>query len=167
MSWLERLNTMDEREATQALRGCCGSSAWASKVVRARPFRTTEALLAASEQAWSETGAEDWREAFSHHPKIGDLEGARKRFGASDAGKEQSGVVGAAEATLQALAEGNHAYEGRFGFIFIVCATGKNADEMLALLRSRLANGPQEELRIAAAEQSKITRLRLERLATS
>ncbi|HUP57055.1 MAG TPA: 2-oxo-4-hydroxy-4-carboxy-5-ureidoimidazoline decarboxylase, partial [Bdellovibrionota bacterium] len=93
-----------------------------------------------------------------HHPKIGDREELRKKF------SEQAGVAQASEATLQALAQGNADYEKRFGFIFIVCATGKSADEMLQILNARLPNAPEQELRIAAEEQGKITRIRLKKL---
>ena len=110
--------------------------------------------------------AADWREAFAHHPKIGDVESLRRKFASTSVwtAGEQSGVVGAEEAVLTALAEGNAAYEARFGYIFIVCATGKSAGEMLEILQTRLLSGPRTELRVAAEEQKKITRLRLEKL---
>src|SRR5262249_5689370 len=108
----------------------------------------------------------DWLEAFAAHPRIGAVESLRKKFAttAAWAAGEQAGVAGAPETVLQALADGNRRYEGRFGHIFIVCATGKNAARTLARLEQRLANAPGEELRVAAAEQAKITRLRLEKL---
>ena len=122
-------------------------------------------LVRAGEE-WNSLDRGDWLEAFAAHPRIGDVESLRKKFTATAdlCGAEQAGVKDAEKATIQALAEGNRQYEERFGHIFIVCATGKTAPEMLALLRSRLENDPDAELRIAAAEQAKITRLRLEKL---
>ena len=111
-------------------------------------------------------GEPEWREAFAHHPRIGDMASLRARF-ASTAGwaaDEQRGAAQATEETLAALARGNRVYEERFGCIFIVCATGKSAAEMLALLEARLGNDPEHEMRMAADEQMKITRLRLEKL---
>ena len=108
----------------------------------------------------------DWLEAFAAHPRIGDLDALRKKFAstANWCAGEQAGVAAADEAVLTALADGNRAYEARFGYIFIVCATGKSAAEMLAILTARLANDPEVELKVATAEQAKITRLRLEKL---
>jgi 2-oxo-4-hydroxy-4-carboxy-5-ureidoimidazoline decarboxylase len=123
-------------------------------------------MLAFAESAWWQMSPEDWLEAFSHHPKIGDLESLQKRFAATAdlAGREQSGAMAASPETLAALAEGNRAYEERFGYIFIVFATGRSADEMLALLRQRLPNDPEAEVKVAAAEQVKIMKLRLDRM---
>jgi 2-oxo-4-hydroxy-4-carboxy-5-ureidoimidazoline decarboxylase len=131
-----------------------------------RPFRHEADLFGAADQIWRGLTRADWLEAFASHPKIGDLDSLRTKFattGAWAAG-EQAGVAGAAEAVLQSLADGNAAYEAKFGYIFIVCASGKTAEEMLALLRQRLVNDPDEELRIAAAEQMKITCSRLAKL---
>jgi 2-oxo-4-hydroxy-4-carboxy-5-ureidoimidazoline decarboxylase len=111
----------------------------------------------------------DMLEAFSLHPEIGaDLAALRQRFAstAAWASAEQAGVAGTDDATLEALRDGNVRYRERFGYVFLVCATGRTAAEMLALLRARLANDPDTEQRIAAAEQAKITRLRLERLSS-
>ncbi len=131
-----------------------------------RPFGSHEALLAAAREDWSALSADDWREAFGHHPKIGDRDALRARFAATRhlAAAEQAGVDSASDAVLDALAAGNREYEAKFGFIFIVCATGRAADEMLTLLRDRLANEPGQEIRIAAEEQARITAIRLERL---
>jgi 2-oxo-4-hydroxy-4-carboxy-5-ureidoimidazoline decarboxylase len=128
-----------------------------------RPFGSQAALLSAARDEWFSLAREDWLEAFSHHPKIGDREALRERFAGTRhlSEREQSGVNGASDSVLEALAAGNHAYEKKFGHIFIVCATGKSATEMLGLLRSRLGNDPDVELRIAAAEQAKITEIRL------
>jgi 2-oxo-4-hydroxy-4-carboxy-5-ureidoimidazoline decarboxylase len=131
-----------------------------------RPFESADALFAAAEDVWAGLGRDDWLEAFAAHPRIGDIDGLRKKFAttADWSAGEQAGVAGAAEQVLRDLAAGNADYEARFGHTFIVCATGKTAAEMLALLRARLANDPAAELRVAAAEQAKITRLRLEKL---
>jgi 2-oxo-4-hydroxy-4-carboxy-5-ureidoimidazoline decarboxylase len=120
-------------------------------------------LLFAARNEWFGLTERDWLEAFSHHPKIGDRASLAARFPATHdlSAKEQSGVGSAQDDVITALAEGNEAYLERFGFIFIVCATGKSAEEMLALLRQRLGNERAAELRIAAEEQAKITALRL------
>jgi 2-oxo-4-hydroxy-4-carboxy-5-ureidoimidazoline decarboxylase len=166
MDALPRLNEMSAEAARAELLRCCGSSRWAEALAAARPFADAAALYAAAESVWWELSPGDWREAFAHHPKIGDRDALRARFAstAAWAAKEQAGALAAAEDVLDALAEGNRAYEERFGYIFIVCATGKTAAEMLALLRERLPNDPAKELLLAAGEQAKITRLRLARL---
>ena len=135
-------------------------------VASRRPFKTVTELCDAAERIWQALSPEDWKEAFSRHPRIGDLQSLRQKFAdtARWATTEQGGVQGSSEMVLQKLAEGNRLYETKFGYIFIVCAAGKNAHAMLALLQQRLMNDPTSELSIAGAEQSKITRLRLEKL---
>jgi 2-oxo-4-hydroxy-4-carboxy-5-ureidoimidazoline decarboxylase len=162
------INSMCAPDARAAFLSCCAASRWAVGMTGRRPFASAQELLDAAGRIWQSLSPADWLEAFAAHPKIGDLEEFRKKFGktASWPASEQAGVSGAAEATLLALAEGNRQYEAKFGYIFIVCASGKTAEEMLALLRERLGNDPAEELRIAAAEQDKIMRLRLERLTS-
>lgn len=162
---LTRLNGLTFEEAKAELMRCCGSSRWADGMARARPFRDAEQLLAEAEWLWSQTEPEDWHEAFKHHPRIGESQ-LRERFAATATwtSQEQRGMEGAHEAVIQGLADGNREYEQRFGFIFLVCATGKTAEEMLAILRARLGNTPDDELRTAAGEQAKITRIRLEKL---
>ncbi|NTX33869.1 2-oxo-4-hydroxy-4-carboxy-5-ureidoimidazoline decarboxylase [Myxococcus sp. CA033] len=169
MSALHRLNTLAPEAAREELLRCCGSSRWVEAMVRARPFRDVEHVLSEAGWLWEQTGPNDWQEAFKHHPRIGDVSSLRAKFAstATWSSQEQGGVNGAAEAVIQGLADGNKAYEERFGFIFLVCATGKSAEEMLGLLRARLGNPPDEELRIAAGEQAKITRIRLEKLLAS
>jgi 2-oxo-4-hydroxy-4-carboxy-5-ureidoimidazoline decarboxylase len=155
-------------EDTRAfLTTCCGSTRWVERMLERRPFGSDAELLAAARSEWFALTPDDWREAFGHHPKIGDRESLRARFPdtADLAAHEQRGVAAASDATLDALAAANRVYEETFGYIFIICATGKTAAEMLALLRDRLANDPQTELRIAAEEQAKITQLRLFRRA--
>ena len=122
-------------------------------------------LFEDAEEAWYECTEADWKEAFLHHPKIGDIDALRKRFSSDQfAGNEQNSVNHASEKSLQLLAEGNKAYEEKFGYIFIVCATGKSVEEMLEFLNIRLRNSPDEEIKIAMEEQNKITKLRLEKL---
>jgi len=125
-----------------------------------------ETYASLAERAADTLERPDWLEAFSHHSRIGDLSALRDKFGATAAwaGREQSGTTGASERTLEALARKNAAYEERFGHIFIVCATGRSAEGMLADLRARLTTTQAEELRTAAEEQAKITRLRLQKL---
>jgi len=164
------LDAMDEADARAALTRCCGAARWVEGMLARRPFGDDAALHCAADEVWAAMGRSDVLEAFSHHPRIGaDIDALRARFGSKGdlqwSSGEQAGLSEADEDTLRALRDGNLAYEERFGFIFIVCASGKSAAEMLALLRSRLHNDPDDELRIAAAEQAKITHLRLEKLA--
>jgi 2-oxo-4-hydroxy-4-carboxy-5-ureidoimidazoline decarboxylase len=149
--------------ARRVLYACCGSTRWVERMLARVPFESETALLAAAGEEWRALGPDDWREAFSHHPKIGDREALRKRFPATHhlSQQEQAGVAGATEDVLEALAEGNRAYEEKFGYIFIVCATGLTAEEMLERLRARLPNDPDVEMGIAAGEQEKITAIRL------
>jgi len=156
---LERLNQLTPAEAEAELRACCASPRWAAALTAGRPYPTIAALHDAAEQAWWSLDEPDWREAFAAHPRIGRLETADPR-----ARREQAGVAGASADTLALLAEANRAYEERFGRIFLISASGRSADEMLASLRERLNNDPETEVRIAAGEQAKIMRLRLERL---
>jgi len=160
--WL-RLDRAEIGTARDMLRSCCGSTAWVETMLSRRPFRTRDALLSAAREVWCNLERSDWLEAFSHHPKIGDRAELRERFPTTGhlSEKEQAGVDGASEATLTALAEANGEYERKFGYIFIVCATGKTAREMLEMLSDRLRNECESEIRIAAEEQAKITALRL------
>jgi 2-oxo-4-hydroxy-4-carboxy-5-ureidoimidazoline decarboxylase len=145
------------------LRRACGSTRWVAAMLARRPFGSEAALLSAARQAWFALDEADWLEAFSHHPKIGDRAALAARFPATHdlSAKEQSGVAAGNARVLDELAVANDEYLARFGFIFIVCATGKTAGEMLALLRARLPNDRATELQNAAAEQAKITALRL------
>jgi 2-oxo-4-hydroxy-4-carboxy-5-ureidoimidazoline decarboxylase len=163
---LEKINSLSKRDAVTLFRQCCGSKRWAEEMTMRRPFRSMQELQTVADEVWFSLSPDDWKEAFAQHPKIGDIKSLRKKFQhtAELASKEQSGVAGASEKTLKALAEGNNLYEAKFGYIFIVCATGKSADEMLALLNERLHNYPDVEIKIAAQEQANITRLRLEKI---
>jgi len=157
---------MPEARATELLRECCGSSRWASAMAARRPFGSRDAVLAAADEIWRSLDAGDWREAFAHHPRIGERTSTVPQTdrGKSWAAGEQSGVDRANRDVREALAEANRDYERRFGYIYIVCATGKSAEEMLAIAKSRLRNDPEIELRVATEEQRKIMRLRLQKL---
>jgi allantoicase len=157
ISPLDRLNVMPAGEVEAELLACCGSRAWARRMAEGRPFQSATDIRQKSDQTWRSLSREDWLEAFAAHPRIGE-KGSRW----SEA--EQAGARGADAETLAALVEANRQYESRFDHIFIVCATGKSAGEMLGLLRARLDNDPETELRAAAEEQRKITHLRLEKL---
>ena len=163
---LHEFNTLTLERAREELLRCCGCVRWAGVVLEARPFKDKPELLAVSDAAWARMGESDWLEAFSHHPRIGGKDALRAKYAATRdlALVEQAGAAAASEAVLEALAKGNADYEKKFGHIFIVCATGKSAVEMLDLLKSRLWNAAATELRLAAGEQNKITKIRLETL---
>jgi 2-oxo-4-hydroxy-4-carboxy-5-ureidoimidazoline decarboxylase len=156
-----RLDAMSADAAHAALLHCGGSRRWAEAMLARRPFGDDQALHAIADELWATLDRDELLESVGHHPRIGaDLGTLRDRFAAG----EQAGVAGASEDTLVALRDGNLEYERRFGHIFIVCATGKSADEMLAILRDRLAVDPSDELAITAAELAKIMHIRLEKL---
>jgi 2-oxo-4-hydroxy-4-carboxy-5-ureidoimidazoline decarboxylase len=158
-----RLDLATPDAARQLLRTCCGASRWVERMVLRRPFGDQPTLLAAAIEEWSALSEAEWREAFAQHPKIGDRDALRRRFATTRelAAREQAGVNAAPEDVLASLAAGNRLYEERFGYIFIVCATGRSAEEMLSILRTRLEHDPATEIRVAAEEQAKITELRL------
>ena len=162
----QQLDRASLPEARRLLTTCCGSSAWVERMLRRRPFGSEERLATAAREAWVDLTHTDWLEAFSHHPKIGDRASLAKRFAATAhlSAQEQSRVDDATAQVLDDLAAGNRAYEDRFGYIFIVCASGKSAAEMLGLLHSRLRNTAEAEIRLAAHEQARITQLRLHSL---
>lgn len=164
---VEKLNALSPEDAKAELLRCCGSTRWAQSMVRSRPFTDKRQVLAEADLEWERTTEEDWREAMTHHPRIGE-QALKAKFQptATWSSQEQRGVQGASDELIRALAEGNRAYEEKFGFIFLVCATGKSAEELLQLLQERLKNDPTTELRVARDEQAKITRLRLEKLLT-
>lgn len=163
---LREFNALSTDEAIKDLLRCCGSRRWAMQMAARRPYASLDAVLQTADEVWAKMDRADFLEAFSHHPKIGDVASLRAKFAATAnwAAGEQAGVQAASEDVLRQLAEGNELYEKRFGYIFIVCATGKSASEMLALLRERLRNRADQEIRIAAGEQAKITRIRLGKL---
>jgi len=163
---LHDLNTLPVQQLKEELLKCCGSPAWVNKMLPFFPAEDLVELLEDAEEEWFKCSPEDWKEAFAHHPKIGDKESLKKKFASTAqwASAEQSGVNEASSETIGALAKANEEYEKKFGYIFIVCATGKSAEEMLGMLTTRLMNDPEEEIEIAADEQNKITKLRLEKL---
>jgi len=154
---VERWNALSREEAVKQIRTCCGSTEWARRMEEARPFRGIADLLDAADRVWRSLPETDRMEAFQKHPRIGEETSGQ-------AGEEQAGTRGASAAAREALARANRDYEEKFGRIFLVCATGKTAEEMLALCRERLHNDAETEMRVAAEEQRKITRLRLEKL---
>jgi 2-oxo-4-hydroxy-4-carboxy-5-ureidoimidazoline decarboxylase len=163
------INALDRGGAAAVLGRCCGARRWVEAMLARRPFPSDGALLDAAEQEWQGMERADLLEAFAHHPPIGaSLDDLRARFPATSSWsrQEQAQVEGASDAVLEALRAANQAYQARFGFIFIVCATGKSAGEMLALLQARLSNPAERELAVAAAEQAQITRLRLQKVGT-
>jgi allantoicase len=155
---LRTLNALVPALAEAALRGCCGSRAWARAVADRRPFSSREDLDRAADAVWAALDADDWHEAFAAHPRIGERSASRWSTA------EQSGTAGAERETMEALAEGNRAYEERFGHVFLIRAAGRSAEEMLAALRERLGNTSEEELEVAAEQQRQIMQLRLDRL---
>lgn len=166
MHELAWLNELDPVETRKELLKCCGATRWAETVERDRPYASLEQLLAKANDVWWSLNETDWLEAFRSHPKIGERKAANTVSAQSQqwSAQEQQGVQNTAQQTLDKLAQLNLDYEKKFGFIFIVCATGKSSDEILALLEQRLPNDASTELPIAAAEQAKITLLRLRKL---
>lgn len=163
------LNSLPLPQLEEALRQCCGATAWVERMSACFPVKDTAALFDTASSIWQTCSENDWKEAFSHHPQIGDLASLKQKFAATArwAAGEQAAVQQASESTLEELATGNHQYLEKFGYIFIVCATGRSAAEMLYLLKERLPNTPEEEIRVAMAEQEKITKIRLEKLLIS
>ena len=165
-SGLNRLNSLSADEARLALLACCGSRRWAEEIADHRPFSTFENLDTSAKTVWWSLASEDWMEAFLSHPKIGEQEAQATKSEATRrwSAQEQGGMVNANREVKQTLQELNRRYQEKFGYIFIVCATGKTSEELLAILRSRLDNDPAAELKLAATEQAKITTLRLQKL---
>ncbi len=163
---LHELNILSKEQLKEELFKCCGSIAWVNKMHPYFPADDMVEILEDAEEQWWLCTEADWLEAFSHHPKIGDVENLKKKFASTAvwASGEQSATATASQEILEALAKGNDDYEKKFGYIFIVCATGKTAEEMLQMLLERLPNSAAEEIKIAADEQSKITQLRIEKL---
>ena len=165
-SELDRLNSLLRTQAEAEFLKCCGAQRWAAAMTAARPFANVDELLTNAEGIWWSLSSEDWLEAFRAHPKIGEKKAAATQSEEARkwSAQEQSGIGDAAADSLAALAKGNRDYEQRFGFIFIVCATGKSSEEMLAILQTRLQNDTETEIVAAAEEQRKITRIRLGKL---
>jgi OHCU decarboxylase len=191
---LDDLNRLDADSAARELLRCCGSPRWAGMMAAARPFPSADAMAVTADAIWTALKPADWLEAFAAHPRIGEAPAATPSRGPEDprrgvsessrrgwgpgaseksvtppdsaewAGHEQAGAASASDAVRDRLATRNRDYEARFGYIFIVCATGKSADEMLEIVEQRLANDAVVELGIAAEEQRRITRIRLAKL---
>jgi 2-oxo-4-hydroxy-4-carboxy-5-ureidoimidazoline decarboxylase len=162
---VRQLNALPAARAAELLAACCGAPRWVSSMIARRPYESLDSVFAAADNVWWSLDQHDWRDAFARHSRIGEAESApphdeRERDWASG---EQASVATAQDSVRNALVEANREYERRFGYIYIVCATGRSADEMLALARGRLHNSPKVELHVAAEEQRKITRLRLQK----
>ena len=157
---LEEFNFLPAVDAVSALYGCCHCQTWAEAVSAGRPFDDVETLQSYAQQVWLQANEMEMLEAFSGHARIGDIELLRSRY-AGRATQEQGQVLQASESVIQELYQLNKAYEEKNGFIFIVCASGKSAEEMLRLLQDRIDNPRDLELKNGAREQGEITRLRL------
>jgi len=157
---LDRFNRLSDEEAAGELLAVCHSRRWAKQVAAGRPYADVAALQRAADEVWLGLGPEDWLEAFAAHPRIGEGGGASADWSR----QEQAGVGGVSPEVRERLALGNAEYEGRFGHVFLISAAGRDATEILAALEQRLGNDPATELRVAAEEHRRITRLRLERL---
>ena len=166
---VRRLNQLSADLAEAEFLKCCGSRRWAKRMSEARPFASLEEVSSKADEIWSALDAADWLEAFRAHPQIGErkAKATQSHQAASWSAQEQSQAQQAADETKTAIAEGNRVYEHRFGFIFIICASGKSADEILGSLNERLPHDPDTEMRVAAEEQRKITQLRLSKLFTT
>jgi OHCU decarboxylase len=162
---LAKLNLLAGPAVNEIFMACCGSRKWSEQMGEKRPFESVESLISSASELWFRLEQEDWLEAFAAHPRIGEKKAApaQNALAAAWSGKEQSTLAEAADSVLSSLEEANRLYYEKFGFIFIVCATGKSADEMLRMCRARLVNDAPTELKTAAIEQSKITEIRLKK----
>jgi 2-oxo-4-hydroxy-4-carboxy-5-ureidoimidazoline decarboxylase len=159
------LDALDEREAALRLRACCGAHRWVEQMMAARPFGSAARARSEADRIWSTLGPEDWLEAFAHHPRIGERKAAMPDARSATLSAAEQAGISTADAEVKAeLARVNAEYERRFGFIYIVCASGRSAAALLDVARSRLDNDRETELRIAAEEQHRIMQLRLARL---
>ena len=156
---LSQLNSMSAETVREALLSCCGSEAWVADMIARRPFIDDASLHAQADEVWWQLAERDWLEAFSKHPKIGE-----RRDSAKWSAVEQSGMAQTSADAVESMYRRNIEYMDKFGWIFIVCATGKSAAEMIAILEERLGNDPAAEVSVAAGEQAKITHLRLTKL---
>jgi len=164
---LKKLNAWNVDQAEKELFKCCSSRAWSNEMAKKRPFQNCENLEKVADLTWASLQKNDWLEAFSHHPQIGaDVEKLREKFHSTKewSGQEQKGVAGASETVLHELAKLNKDYMTKFGFVFLICATGKTAEEMLHALKTRISNTLNAELQNAQLEQSKITKIRLRKM---
>jgi OHCU decarboxylase len=166
MDTIDRINSLPSEQAEADFLKCCGSRRWAAKMTAERPFENLEEMVTAADRIWWALESADWLEAFDSHPRIGEKKAAASvaRESLIWSETEQSGTRDSAQQTMDEMAELNRKYQEKFGFIYIVCATGKSAEEMLGILRERLNNNAATELHNAATEQAKITTLRLNKL---
>ncbi len=163
---ITEFNQLSSEQAEQYLRDCCSATKWVSALVKARPFNHLPELKQTADKIWKSMQEADFLQAFDGHPQIGDVASLKKKYASTEklASGEQSSVKQASDNLLQKLAKGNQDYLQKFGFIFIVCASGKTAEEMLDLLLARLPNSRDQELANAAEEQRKIFQLRINKL---
>ena len=167
MNRISRVNSWSDEAAKAAFYQCCASTVWAQGLVEKRPFHSEEELLNTAEALWAKCALPDFLEAFSHHPRIGgNIQSLREKYKstAAWASQEQKGVQGASEEVLEALSSGNTEYEKKFGFVFLICATGRSASEMLDALQKRIVNSKTQEIENAKNEQAKITQIRLKKM---
>jgi len=163
---VSELNSLPAEAAADRFRSCCGSTRWVESMVARRPFGSLDELLLAADQEWAATNASDWHEAFSHHPRIGERQSVATQSAEASrwSAGEQTGMNSASVNIRSELAEINREYESRFGHVYIVCATSRTGEELVAMAKQRMHNDPASELTIAAEEQRQITRLRLRKL---
>ncbi|MFI5279634.1 MAG: 2-oxo-4-hydroxy-4-carboxy-5-ureidoimidazoline decarboxylase [Gemmatimonadales bacterium] len=156
---MRRISDLPDAEAAAELAACCASARWVARMLSQRPFKDRDEVFESADRIWRDLAPEDWHEAFRAHPRIGER-------ASGTAANEQSSMQSASDDVRAALAGANAEYEKKFGWIYIVCAIGKSPEEMLAMCRARMANDSESELKVAAEEQLKITKLRLEKLLT-
>jgi OHCU decarboxylase len=166
MTSVAAFDRMPADEAADLMLACCGARRWVDGMVARRPFHLLGVLLGNADEVWSTMSAADLREAFAHHPRLGEARGSAPQGDRAQAWSsgEQAGMTDASLELRTKLAAVNEAYEARFGFLCIICATGLSAAEILTLTEERMENDLEDELAIAAEEQRKITRLRLLKL---
>ena len=166
---VEELDVLPHDAAAEILSSVCGSSRWTSAMVARRPFVTRETLLHAADDVWNRLSPSDWLEAFAHHPRIGERRTAAPVDATAErwSEREQSTAAVAGDRLKRELARAQREYEARFGYIFLICAAGRTAEDILTALRTRMRNDPDTELHVAAEEQRQITRLRLAQSVTS
>ena len=163
---IQTLNQLNQEQAYAQLEQACCADNWLKAMLARRPFDNINGLIQAADEIWQDLHEDDYLAAFAGHPMIGDVDSLQKKYQntQAEASHEQSGIQTADEQTIVDLAQANKAYLHKFSFIFIVCATGKSAQQMLDLLQMRLGNSRQQEIQNAAAEQAKITQLRLQKM---
>ena len=165
MNGLGEFNRAPADDVIEALQSCCASAAWAQAVAERRPYESIDELIAIAELQWWQLPRLEWVQAFGAHPRIGERAAATPQAGQGDAwSEEEQSAARATRATAARLAELNRAYEEKFGYTYIVSATGKTAEEMISIAERRMTNEPDAEVRIAAEEQARITGLRLRKL---